>query len=123
MLCYAPTGEDPSRVLMKSLFQKAILLLAGAVLLASCSSDPNTRKLKYLRSGEKYSKSGKYQEAVIEFRNALEVDPRFAPAHYQLGSAYLALKKTDSAYRELNEAVTLDPSNSQAQIELAAILI
>jgi tetratricopeptide (TPR) repeat protein len=87
---------------MKSLFQEAILLFAGAVLLASCSSDPNTRKLKYLHSGEKYNEAGKYQEAVIEFRNAEEVDPRFAAAHYQLGRAYLAFQNygpRGAAYR------------------------
>jgi len=104
-------------------FNKVIPLIAAAVLLVSCSSDPNKQKLKYLKSGESYFKSGKYQEAVIQFRNALEIDPRFAPAHHQLGRTYLALKNPDSAYRELNESVTLDPNNSEAQLQLAALLM
>ena len=113
-----------SPILMKSApFHKAILLIAGLVLLVSCSSDPNKQKLKYLKSGESYFKSGKYQEAVIQFRNALEIDPRFAAAHYQLGRTYLALKNPDSAYRELNESVTLDPGNADAQLQLAALLL
>src|SRR5581483_3066065 len=40
-----------------------------------------------------------------------------------LGRAFLASKNFDSAYRELNEAVTLDPSNSPAQLELAKLLV
>src|SRR5580700_84989 len=104
-------------------FNRAILLIAGAALLASCSSDPNRQKLKYLNSGESYYNSAKYQEAVIQFRSALEIDPRFAAAHYQLGRTYLALKNPDSAYRELTESVTLDPGNSDAQLELAALLM
>ncbi len=104
-------------------FNRAILLIAGAALLVSCSSDPNRQKLKYLNSGESYFKSGKYQEAVIQFRSALEIDPRFAAAHYQLGRAYLALRDPGSAYREMIESVTVDPSNSDAQLEFASLLI
>ena len=98
-------------------------MVAVAVLLSSCSSDPNTRKLSYLHQGEKYAKTGRYQEAVIEFRNSVEIDPRFAQAHYELGHAYLALKKNEQAYHELNEATALDPANSEAQLDLANLLL
>src|ERR1700693_1336577 len=117
-------ANGTSRHLMKFVsFNRAILLMAGAALLVSCSSDPNTQKLKYVASGESYFKTGKYQEAVIQFRSALEIDPRFAPAHHLLGRTYLALRNPGSAYRELTEAVTLDPSNSDAQLEFAALLL
>jgi tetratricopeptide (TPR) repeat protein len=102
---------------------RAILLIAGAALLVSCSSDPSRQKLKYLNSGERYFERGKYDEAVIQFRSALEIDPRYAAAHYQLGRTYLALRNPGSAYRELTESVTLDPGNADAQLEFAALLI
>ena len=108
---------------MKLATHKANLLIAGLVLLASCSTDPNKQKLKYLRSGDSYFEKAKYQEAVIEFRNALEIDSRLAAAHYQLGRTYLALKNPDSAYREMNECVTLDPGNSDAQLHLASLMM
>ena len=98
-------------------------MVFGAVLWAGCSSDPNQRKLNYLKGGEKYLQVGKYREAVIEFRNALQIDPRFAEAHYQLGRAYLELKDPKSAYRELNSAVALDPNHRDAQLELAAMFV
>src|ERR1700679_3091065 len=122
MLSYNRNG-NPRHFMKFASLNRAIFLIAGAALLVSCSSDPNTRKLKYLNSGEKYFKSGKYQEAVIQFRSALEIDPRFAAAHYQLGLAYVALKNPGSAYREMTESVTIDPSNSDAQLEYAALLI
>ena len=37
---------------------------------------PAKEKAAFLASGEKYAKAGKYQEAVIQFRNAIEIDPR-----------------------------------------------
>src|SRR5579862_1342895 len=101
--------------LMKLPVLSLLIALLAATVSVSCSSDPNRQKLKYLKSGEAYFKAAKYQEAIIEFRNAVEIDPRFAAAHYQLGRTYLALKNPASAFRETNEAVTLDPANSDAQ--------
>src|ERR1035438_6724916 len=97
------------------------LSILGLVLvfLVDCSTDPNKQKLKYLNSGAKYVKQNKLQEAVIQFRNAIQIDPRFAEAHYQLARAYLGLKNPEAAYRELMETVTLSPQNSEAQLQLA----
>jgi tetratricopeptide (TPR) repeat protein len=98
-------------------------LFVGIVLLISCTTDPSARKVKYLQSGEKYLQEGKPQEAAIELRNAIQVDPRFAAAHYQLGRAHLALGSSENAYREFREAVTLDPSNTDAELQFAGLLI
>ena len=103
--------------------RKICPLLLALALLAGCSRDPNVRKQKYLQSGEKYLSKGKLNEAIIEFRNALEIDPRFAAAHYQLAHAYLRSKNPEAAYRELLETVSLDPKNSDPQVELAAMLV
>jgi tetratricopeptide (TPR) repeat protein len=116
------SGQRPVSSFTRVSQQLAAYALAAA-LFTGCSTDPNKRKLSYLKDGQAYVKSGKYQEAVIQFRSALQIDPRFAAAHYELGSAYIALKNPDSAYRELMEAVTLDPANSNAQIQLAFLLL
>lgn len=99
------------------------LCLAALVLLASCSTDPNRQKRAYLSSGEKYAKAGKYQEAVIQFRNAIQIDPRFAPAHGDLARAYLKLGSSETAFREFTETVTLDPKNVDAQLQLSMLLL
>src|SRR5271170_219272 len=100
-----------------------IFLAAVLLFLTSCSADTSQRKLKFLRSGEDYFKQSKFQEAVIQFRNALQIDPRFAEAHYQLARSYLSLRNSNAAFRELTETVTLDPKNSAAQLQLAALLV
>lgn len=99
------------------------LFLAMALLLSACSSDPNKQKQAYLESGEKYYKAGKYQEAVIEFRNAIQIDPRLAAAHWKLAGAYLKLGNSEAAYHELTETVSLDPGNADAQMDLAGLLV
>ncbi|MGA8580883.1 MAG: tetratricopeptide repeat protein, partial [Bryobacteraceae bacterium] len=94
------------------------LLFLGLVLLGGCTFDPNKRKLNYLNSGENYAKEHKYREATIQFRNALQIDPKFAAGHYQLAMAYLELHDVEAAYREFTVAVSLDPANSDAQLQL-----
>jgi tetratricopeptide (TPR) repeat protein len=93
------------------------------LLQAGCSSDPNKEKHAYLSSGDKYFQRGKYQEAVIEFRNAIQIDPRFAAAHWHLARACLRLGSSEAAYHELTETVSLEPKNADAQLELAALLL
>ena len=98
-------------------------LILSIVVLAACSRDPAKQKAAFLASGEKYATSGKYQAAIIQFRNAIEIDPRFGQAHHQLANVYLKLKSPQPAYRELLATVELDPKNADAQLQLATLLI
>jgi tetratricopeptide (TPR) repeat protein len=91
------------------------------IFLTACSGDPSAKKLGYLQSGDRYFDAGHYNEAVVQFRNALQIDPRFAAAHRQLGMAYLGLKNPESAFRELSSAVALDPANNSSRILLAEL--
>ena len=51
---------------------------------AACSQSPET----YLKNGKEFAGQGKYNEAILEFRNAIEKNPQFVEAHYQLGLVY-----------------------------------
>src|SRR6201993_663291 len=93
-----------------------------AALFTGCPRDPNVRKQKYFDSGEKYFAESKYREAVIQYLNAVQIDPRFAQAHYQLSQAYLKLGDTTRAFQELNRTVELAPDNYRAHTDLANIL-
>ena len=92
-----------------------ILCALLAALFTGCSRDPNVRKQKYFESGERYFNKGKFREAAIQYANAVQIDPRFAQAHFQLGKTYLNLHDWIHAYQELSRAVELAPENYQAQ--------
>jgi tetratricopeptide (TPR) repeat protein len=101
-------------------------LLVGclmAALFSGCSRDPNVRKQKYLESGDRYFAKAKYREAAIQYANAVQLDPRFAQAHYQLGETYLKLRDYPRAYAELSRTVDLEPDNYAAHLDLANLLI
>ena len=60
------------------------------------SADPQAKKAAYIEKAEAYSKEGKYAEAVIELKNAVQIDPNDAVAQYKLGLAYLELGKQEN---------------------------
>src|SRR5579884_2435523 len=86
----------------------SLALLAAA----GCHRDPNVRKQKYLESGKRYAANGSYQEAAIQFTNAIKLDKHFAPAYYELAKTDLQLGRTQNAYNNLLSATSLDPSNA-----------
>ncbi len=100
----------------------ALCALAG-VLLLGCTRDPNVLKQKYFQSGAQYLQSGKYREAAIEFQNAIQIDPRFAQAHYQLAQTYLKESLWNGAYQELLRTKDLDPQNTGARSDLTKLLL
>src|SRR5271155_1696899 len=100
----------------------AVVLLTG-LLLPGCHRNPQVAKQKYFDKGTQYFQQGKYNEAAIEFQNALQIDPDFADAHYQLAQCYLKRGSLRQAYPELARTVELAPNNLKAQLDLAGILL
>ena len=80
-----------------SSFRLFIALALTATLFTGCSRDPNVRKQKYFESGERYFEKAKYREAAIQYSNAIQVDPRFAQAHYRLALSYLRVGEESTA--------------------------
>ncbi len=106
--------------------RSAVRLLAVCcpfIILAGCTRDPNVRKQKYFDSGEKYFAEGKYREAAIQYSNAIQIDSRFAQAHYQLSQVYLKTGDQNRAFQELSRTVDLAPDNYQARTDLANMLV
>src|ERR1700680_5112185 len=96
----------------------AIRLVLVAFLLPGCNRYPNVRKQKFLESGNRYRDKGKLREAAIQYANAVQVDPRFAEAHFQLGETYLKLNEYNRAFGELSRTLDLMPDNLGAQKDL-----
>src|SRR5262249_41351414 len=94
-----------------------------ASVLTECTRDPNAHKQKYFASGEKYFAQGKYRKAAIQYSNALQIDPHFAQAHFQLSQNFLRISDSQRAFQELTRTVELTPDNYSAHVDLANLLI
>jgi tetratricopeptide (TPR) repeat protein len=100
----------------------SIAALSGLVLLAGCRSNEEAMAA-HLKRGEDYAKDKKYAEAIIEYKNVLQIDPNRADAHYELAKAYLQLGQGKEGFWELRETVRLDPKNHDAAVQFAQIAV
>lgn len=96
-----------------------VFLLIG--LLNGCNSDSEEKMTAHYQKGIAYAEDGNYSSAVIEFRNAVQIDPMFADARYQLGIAYMQTQQPGNALNELERAASLNPENTDALIKVAEI--
>jgi tetratricopeptide (TPR) repeat protein len=104
-----------ARGVARALF--ASVLLAVASLTAACS-DPEKLKAEHVARAEAHLKERKFQEAALEFRNAIQIDENLAGAHWGLAQAYEGLERYNEAFDELLRAVKLDPNNKDARFKL-----
>jgi tetratricopeptide (TPR) repeat protein len=93
------------------------LLLAVASSLAGCAN-PAKAKADHVANGEKYLGESKFQEASLEFRNAIQIDDKLAAAHWGLARAFEGLERFPEMIDELRKTITLDKENLDARIKL-----
>ena len=91
------------------------LALASA---AACTQSPEAKKQKAVERAEAYLKDGKASEAVIELRNALQIDKDYVPALHALGRAYAAKAWYGDAVRELSRAQKGAPDSVPIAVDL-----
>jgi Tfp pilus assembly protein PilF len=104
----------PSIALLLPIF--LLLLLAGC-------KDADEKKEIHFQKALVYLNDNQEREAIIELRNAIQIDPRFADARYQLGLVYLKTGEVRQAFEELQRAASLDPANLDAKIKTAEFLL
>jgi tetratricopeptide (TPR) repeat protein len=93
------------------------VLLAAVISLAGCTN-PEKAKAEHVSKGEAYLKDSKFQEASLEFRNAIQIDDKLAAAHWGLARAFEGLERFPEMIDELRKTVTLDKENLDARIKL-----
>ena len=87
-----------------------------------CESD-ESRLAAHLERGDAYMEEEAYEEAIIEFRNALQLAPNNGAVHFSLSQSFLKLGAVKEGFWELRETVRLDPSNHEAVIQFASLSI
>ena len=100
-----------------------IPILLASVLSTSCARNPEVAKRAYLESGDRYFADKKYNEAIVQYRNAIQQDPRFGEARSKLADAYLHVNNPAGAYREYVRAADLLPANAESQLKAGQVLL
>jgi tetratricopeptide (TPR) repeat protein len=97
-----------------------LVLVTLAAALVACSGS-EAKKAKFMEKGKALIEAGDYKMARLEFKNALQIDPKLVEAHYLLGMVALKEKDFKAAMGSLNKAVSLDPNHLSSHLELAKI--
>jgi len=96
-----------------------IPLVLSAGLLVSCRQSPQ----QYVDKGNTFFTAGKYDDAIINYKKAVQRDPKFGEGYYRLGLAELKTGKGREAYAALNSASTLLPDRADVKVSLADFLL
>jgi len=99
------------------------LLISLLLLSVAACSNPERKKEKHYQKALEYIKQKENSAAVIELRNAIQIDPKFANARYQLGLLYLQQNDPRNAFAELQRTASLDPANLDAGVKVAEFLL
>ena len=112
---------------------KALVVLLVAALLAACGSkepkreepapqpqvaatptpaSPKERARVHTELGTGYYEIGKFGVALQELNEAIEADPKYVPAYNTLALVHMALKEDDKARNRFEQALKLDPNDS-----------
>lgn len=78
-------------------------------------------KVELVQDGKQLLEQDNPLGAVVYFRNALEKDPNYTEARYQLGQAYLQAGKLGQAKTEFNKVYLQNPANAEVLLDLALI--
>lgn len=76
-----------------------------------------------LTLGNKYLQDGKYEEAILAFKKAIQIDPKNIEARVGLAKVYIKLAKPDEAEKILKEAISINPKKVEPYLELAKLYV
>jgi tetratricopeptide (TPR) repeat protein len=114
-------------MLHRSFASLSLLCALVTLICLGCErSSPEAKKAKHLERAATYLEKGQYQEAIIEYKNVAQLDPKDADAHYRLALAYLKLggrTNLQGAFVELKRSTELDNTNQDAQLKLGELYL
>src|ERR1700730_15471837 len=90
-------------------------------LIAACGC--GATKQDYVAKGNKLFTAGKYADAALNYRVAIQKDKAFGEAYYRLGLAAIKLQQGREAYDALFRAVQLLPQNLDDKKKFADVCL
>ena len=100
--------------------------LVTLVCLGCDGSSPEAKKAQHRERATSYFEKGQYQEALIEYQNVAQADPKDADAYYRLALIHLklgGLANLQAAFVELKRSTELDKTNRDAQLKLGELYL
>ena len=100
----------------------AALATAAALLAVGCTSTERARQ-QHLDRGDRYFAEQKFDEALIEYRNAIKEDPAFGEGRRALAETYFKLNQPERGFKEYMRAADLLPDRADVQVRAGNLLL
>jgi putative PEP-CTERM system TPR-repeat lipoprotein len=98
-------------------------LVCGALVVGACSRDPQKQKEEYVASGDRFAAQEQYAEAVVQYRNAIQIDQKYGQARAKLAAVYEKMGDARNALNEYVRAADLLPDDTNLQLTAGHYLI
>ncbi len=92
-------------------------------LLTGCTNNTDSKADNFITSARSFIAQKKPETAVIEYKNAIQVDPKNDVALFELAETYILLHKVNAAIRYYNLAAQANPDSIIAHLRLAQIYL
>jgi len=100
----------------------ALHTLAFAAALAGCGS-PQDRFAAQVERARELAEAGQTQGAILEYQNALKLEPESAEVHERIGDLHRAQSRFAEALEWYRQAARLDPTRVSAAMNEARLLV
>ena len=101
---------------------KLVVILFAIFLISGCGG-ADSRKVKYLESGDLHYFEDDCTKAKLDYKNALQIDPKSVVGLVGLSRCMLEEKEWKKAYQLLQGALEQDPDSIAAKLDLAKIYL
>jgi tetratricopeptide (TPR) repeat protein len=105
----------------QNMMRAAVMLSCVAAI--GCSEDPLVAAQEAMARGDAFAAKQQHQEATIEYRRAVQLQPRSGDARRKLADSLAQTNNPAAAFRELVRAADLLPSDPDLQVRVGALLL
>ena len=105
------------------MLRPSYVLLLLSLVIVGCSQDPQVAKARYVESGDRYASEDKLAEATLEYRNAIQADPRDGDLRLKLADLYARTNQGRQAAEEYIRAADLLENRGDVQVRAGGILL
>lgn len=91
--------------------------------LYACSSNSKDTADGFIQSARTYIKQNKSETAIIEYKNAIQADPKNDIPYFELAETYVITGKLDQAIRCYRLAVQVNPERVINLVRLAQVYL
>lgn len=101
-------------------FAALLLALTLVLLTPACAKEQTNDYQMQFDLGTRYFSDGNYEEAILAFTSAIEIEPKNAEAYCALADVYLAMGDPDAAIAVLTDALAAvdDVTEVQSKLDL-----